>query len=176
MNHEVRVVPHDPRWREIFEDESRIVAAALGPGVVRIHHAGSTAIAGIHAKPIIDMLVEVDELESVDARNASMSERGYEAMGEYGIAGRRYFRKHDASGIRRFHVHVFLADSAGIERHLAFRDYMIAHPDEAHAYSTLKQRLAIQHPDSMSDYADGKDAYVREMEARALRWQRGRTQ
>ena len=89
----VEVVPHDPRWRDAFEAEAKHVAAALGENVVAIHHIGSTAIPNIFAKPVIDLLVEVRDITEVDGQSSAMESLGYEVMGEYGIHGRRYFRK-----------------------------------------------------------------------------------
>jgi GrpB-like predicted nucleotidyltransferase (UPF0157 family) len=166
----VEVVSHDPRWRHSFEAEAGHIAAALGENVVAIHHIGSTSIPGIHAKPIIDVLVEVGDIDQVDGRSAAMEALGYEVMGEYGIPGRRYFRKNDQDGTRTHHVHVFRAGSGEAARHLAFRDYMIAHPADAQRYSELKRQLAEEYPDSADAYMDGKDGFIREMDRRAAQW------
>jgi len=168
----VVVVPHDPNWFAKFSRESTAVLRALGDTVLAVHHVGSTSIAGVYAKPIVDMLGEVRELGSVDARNEAMADLGYEAMGECGIPGRRYFRKNNALGEREFNVHLFAAGSAAIERHLAFRDFLRAHEDLAAEYSELKRRLARQHPDSIDLYMDGKDAFVKEIERQAVAWRR----
>lgn len=170
----VNVVPHNPGWRDAFESEAKLVAAALGENVSAVHHMGSTAIPGIYAKPIIDLLVEVRDLTEVDRRSPAMGSNGYEVMGEFGIPGRRYFRKDDEKGVRTHQVHVFEAGSAQVVRHLAFRDYMIAHPDDAQKYSELKRRLAEEHPQSMDAYMDGKDGFVKEMDRRAARWRTSR--
>ncbi|HEX8503293.1 MAG TPA: GrpB family protein [Pyrinomonadaceae bacterium] len=166
----VEVVPHDPRWRDAFEAEAKDIAAALGDNVAAVHHIGSTAIPGIYAKPIIDFLVEVRDIAGVDGRSPAMETLGYEVMGEYGIPGRRYFRKDDREGVRTHHVHAFETGSAEAGRHLAFRDYMLAHPEEAQRYSELKRRLASEHPQSPDGYMDGKDGFIKEMERRAARW------
>ena len=166
----VEVVPHDPRWRGAFEAEAKQVAAALGEVVVAIHHVGSTAIPDIYAKPVIDLLVEVRDITGVDGRSSAMESLGYEVMGEYGIPGRRYFRKENREGIRTHNIHAFAAGSAEVERHLAFRDYMIAHPGDAQRYSELKRRLAGEHPQSMDGYMDGKDGFIKEMDRRAAQW------
>lgn len=168
----VEVVPHDPRWRDAFEAEAKHVAAALGENVVAVHHIGSTAIPNIFAKPVLDMLVEVRDIAEVDGRRSAMESLGYEVMGEFGIPGRRYFRKDSREGVRTHHVHTFEAGSAEVERHLAFRDYMTAHPVEAQAYSDLKRRLAEEHPQSIDGYMDGKDGFVKEMDRRAARWRK----
>ncbi|HEX6372393.1 MAG TPA: GrpB family protein [Longimicrobium sp.] len=166
----VQVVPHDPGWRDAFEAEAKHIAAALGDTVVAIHHIGSTAIPHIHAKPVVDLLVEVRDPGEADRRSSAMASLGYEVLGEYGIPGRRYFRKDTPQGIRTHNVHAFRAGSEEVVRHLAFRDYMIAHPGDARRYSELKRRLAEEHPQSMDGYMDGKDAFIREMDRRAARW------
>lgn len=165
----VEVVPHNPNWRQEFERESQHIAIAVGNNVIKIHHIGSTAIPGIYAKPIIDMLVEVENIEQVDTRNLQMKELGYEAMGEFGIAERRYFRK-NINEIRTHHVHAFQKDSLDIQRHLYFRDYMIAHPQYAQQYSELKQNLAKKFPSDIESYMDGKDSFIKQMEQNAIAW------
>ncbi|HEY7770989.1 GrpB family protein [Longimicrobium sp.] len=166
----VEVVPHDPRWRDAFESEAERIVAALGPNVFAIHHIGSTAIPGIHAKPVIDLLVEVDDIEAIDARGSAMESIGYQVMGEFGMPGRRYFRKDDRDGTRTHQVHAFRAGSGEVKRHLAFRDYMIAHPADAERYGELKRKLAEEYPWSMDGYVEGKDGFIREMDRRAAEW------
>lgn len=166
----VEVVPHNPRWRDAFEAEAKHVAAALDENVVAIHHIGSTAVPNIYSKPVIDLLVEVRDITEVDEQSAAMESLGYEVMGEYGIPGRRYFRKDNQEGIRTHNLHTFEAGSAEAERHLAFRDYMIAHPADAQRYSELKRKLAEEHPQSMDGYMDGKDGFIKEMDGRAAQW------
>lgn len=146
--------------------------AALAPALIALHPIGSTSIPGIFAKPIIDILAEVRSPESADGCSEAMRDLGYEAMGEFGIPGRRYFRKDNPEGIREFQVHAFQAGSPDVERHLAFRDYLRGHPEVARAYSDLKRRLAREHPDSMADYAAGKHAFIQDTEKRALEWMR----
>lgn len=171
----VEVVPHDPRWRDAFEAEAERVAAALGDNVVAVHHIGSTAVPDIYAKPVIDLLVEVREITEVDGRSPSMELLGYEVMGEYGIHGRRYFRKDSREGVRTHQIHVFESRSAEVERHLAFRDYLIAHPADAQKYSELKRRLAEEHPRNMDGYIDGKDGFIKEMDRKAALWRTPQT-
>lgn len=165
------VVPHDPAWASAFEVEARQLEAALGTNCLRLHHIGSTAISGIFAKPIIDILGVVQRLERLDAVAGSLEALGYEAMGAYGIDGRRYFRKQDETGRRTHHMHVFEAGSPHIERHLAFRDYLRHHPEIAAEYSAKK--LGILEADQL--YQETKDRYVSRLEAVALAWYRSAT-
>jgi GrpB-like predicted nucleotidyltransferase (UPF0157 family) len=166
----VVVVRHDPSWREAFETEAAILARVLGDNAVAIHHIGSTAIPGIYAKPVIDILVEFADVEALDALGPQMEQLGYEVMGEFGMPGRRYFRKDNDAGVRTHQIHAFPAGTEQVIRHLAFRDYMVAHPERANAYSELKRRLAAEYPDSMNDYMDGKDGFIKETDEMAALW------
>jgi GrpB-like predicted nucleotidyltransferase (UPF0157 family) len=119
------------------------------------------------------MLVEVEAIAAVDERDGEMAALGYEAMGEFGIAGRRYFRRDDAAGVRTHHVHVFARGSADVERHLAFRDYLRAHRGDAERYASLKRELARVFADNAEVYMDGKDPFIKGMERRAAAWRAG---
>ena len=166
------VAPPDPAWPARYTVEAGRVQAALAPILIDLHHIGSTSIPGIFAKPVIDMLAEIHSPEAADGCAGAMRDLGYEIMGEFGIPGRRFFRKNNPEGVREFHVHAFRAGSPGVERHLAFRDYLRMHPEVARTYSELKQRLARENPDSMPAYTGGKHAYVQETERLALEWRR----
>lgn len=167
----VKVVPHNPQWKKDFATESEQITIALGENLVTVHHIGSTAIPHIYAKPIIDFLVEVKNINLVEEKNSAMKALGYKAMGEFGLVGRRYFRKKNPSGIRTHHVHIYQVDSSEIKRHLAFRDYMIAHPEDAEQYSKLKRELAKKYPYDIEGYMDGKDEFITIMENQAIIWQ-----
>ena len=168
----IEVVPNSPQWREAFAAEAEHVAAALGNNVVAIHHIGSTAIPTIFAKPIIDLLVEVKDIAEVDDKRSAMDSLGYKVKGEYGIPGRRYFSKDNSEGIRTHHVHAFESGSDQIERHLAFRDYLITHPKDAQIYSELKRKLAQKHPYDVQAYMDGKDDFIKDVDQKAEHWRR----
>jgi GrpB-like predicted nucleotidyltransferase (UPF0157 family) len=164
---QVVVVPHDPRWAELFRREAEQVRQALGANVVAVHHIGSTAVPTIYAKPILDLLVEVHDVAVIDPCDTAMQALGYEPRGEFGIPGRRFFRKDDAAGIRTHHIHAFDTGTPQVTRHLAFRDFLIAHPDWAQRYSDLKRELAVTCHDDIEAYMDGKDALIREIDALA---------
>lgn len=169
----VRVVPHDPVWADRFSEAAHELAVALG-ALASVHHIGSTAVPGLHAKPIIDLLVAAPDLAHVDARTPAIVALGYEALGEYGLAGRRYFRREDGDGERTHHLHVWRVGAPALLRHLAFRDYLLAHPEAAAEYGALKRRLAKHHADDIEAYVAGKDDFVKAIEARALAWHGGR--
>lgn len=172
MVRRVEVVPHDPAWAQSFQAEAEVIRAILGSEVVAVHHIGSTAIPGISAKPIVDIMVEVRDIARVDAYADRFAAQGYRPMGENGIPGRRYFIK-GPDEARTHHVHIFAAGNPEIERHLTFRDYMIAHPEDARAYSRLKEDLAARFPTDIDSYVAGKDAFVKEIDRRAAAWRTG---
>ena len=167
MPQHITVLNYDPEWPLKYERERKAIAEILDGNGISIYHIGSTSVPGLAAKPIIDMMAVVRSLEKVDDARGKFSELGYEYLGEFGIAGRRYFRK---GGDERTHqIHIFQADDwNNIERHLAFRDYMRTHEKERAEYAEIKTALAQRFPYDIDGYCDGKDAFVREMEKRAL--------
>jgi len=169
----IEVVPYDPRWRVLFERVAGELVEVFGEEIVAIHHVGSTAIPNISAKPIIDVLVEVRSIERIDEFNPEMAERGYLPKGEFGIRGRRFFIKGDEEQ-RTHHIHVFQTGNPELERHIAFRDYMIAHPEEAKAYSRLKQELVRRFPHDIEGYMAGKDEFIKKIERKAQVWKNKR--
>ncbi|MEM1078705.1 MAG: GrpB family protein [Pseudomonadota bacterium] len=168
----IHLAPHDPFWAEAASAESAAISQALGGLEVVVHHIGSTSVSGLVAKPILDLLLEARDMEALAARGSDLVAMGYEALGAFGIPGRLYFRKDDAAGRRTHQIHAFAAGSDGARRHLAFRDYLRAHPEAAAAYGALKQALVAQSRDP-EHYIDGKDSWVKETEAKALIWARG---
>lgn len=168
MPRPILLIPHNPQWHKEFKKESQLITQALGDELVAIHHIGSTAIRGIKAKPVIDILPEVRDIEKIDSLNSEMVKSGYTPRGENGIPLRRYFTK-DVNGVRTYHVHIFQSGNTEIVRHLNFRDYLRAYPDEAKAYEALKEKLAAQF-DNTLDYAEAKTDFVRELDSRASVW------
>jgi len=160
---EVTLAAYDARWPTDYRLEAARIGDAVGSGLV-LHHIGSTSVPGMRAKPIIDMLGEVLALAEVEAMTAPLEQLGYEAMGAFGIEGRRYFRRM-IDGKRTHHLHIFETGSAGAARHLALRDYLRTKPREAQAYIVEKKRAVLT-----ADYQSAKSPFVASLEARALAW------
>ncbi|HVW01221.1 MAG TPA: GrpB family protein [Planctomycetaceae bacterium] len=166
----VELVPHDPQWAAVARRESARLIDALGDALVTVHHVGSTAIPGIRAKPILDLIPVFATAAALDATQSRMESLGYAAWGEYGLPGRRYYTFDDpATGRRTVQLHGYLVGSSEITRHLAFRDYLRAHPDIALAYDAEKARCRELHPLDSHAYSDCKCDWIRGVEAEALR-------
>ncbi|MGG2014187.1 GrpB family protein [Bacillus sp. S10(2024)] len=164
----VEVVPYENHWAEKFQKEAKRLKEAM-PEHVKVHHIGSTSVPGLAAKPIIDMIMEVTNIDKVDSWNDIFQKLGYTSKGENGISGRRFYI-HGTEEKRSYHLHVYETGNQEIIRHLSFRDYMMVHCEEAEAYATLKQELAKQFSCDIERYIEGKDAFVREREQRAIEW------
>lgn len=158
MTQHIKVVAYNNEWPGMFEAEAKLIKQVFGDNCLAIHHIGSTAIPGLAAKPIIDILPVVKNILEVDTVNTGMEKLGYEAKGEYGMLFRRYFQK---GGDHRTHqVHVYENGNPEIERYLKFRDWMRAHAADRETYGKLKQELAEKYPNDILSYCMGKDVFV----------------
>ncbi|WP_339811928.1 GrpB family protein [Paenibacillus sp. FSL R7-0189] len=165
----VTVTEYNEQWGLMFNQEAQKIKDIFADALVDIHHIGSTSVSGLKAKPIIDIMPVVRNIEAVDEFNRQMTALGYECMGEFGISGRRYFRKGGNS--RTHHVHVFQMDNKiDIGRHLAVRDYLRSHPEAVKQYGDLKDTLAKQFPEDIGAYIDGKEEFVVNLEKTAYEW------
>lgn len=165
------VVPHDPRWAAAFAQEAAALRAACGAVLAGLHHIGSTAVPGLPAKPVIDLLGEVSALALLDPLVPALAALGYRDKGENGIAGRRYFQKRHPDGAHSHHLHVFASGSAEAARHLALRDYLIAHPHEAARYARGKAAILASGVADRPVYQQAKAPLVQELTSLAMAWQ-----
>ncbi len=166
MKRLIVLAPYDPQWPGLFAIERDAILRACGDLIRAVHHVGSTSIPGIAAKPVIDVMAVLARHADGLACIPAMERLGYESRGAAGIEGRHFFRKGDP---RSHHVHMFADGHPEIGRHLRFRDYLIAHPDELRAYEALKRELAARFVDDVGAYADAKDDFCHRIDRLALR-------
>ncbi|MDN4492528.1 GrpB family protein [Ureibacillus aquaedulcis] len=162
----VEVKPYNKQWFSMLEEEANILHKILGVEIIDIHHIGSTSVKGLKAKPIIDIMPVVKDINRIDQFCVSMIAIGYNPKGENGIPERRYFQKGEDH--RTHHVHVYQLGNSEIDRHLAFRDYLRAHPDVAKKYGDLKESLSQRFPYDIESYIKGKEQLVLEIEGKAM--------
>lgn len=154
----VVIVPYDDKWPEMFETESLLIKTLLGAVAVSVHHIGSTSVPGLSAKPIIDILVEVTDINELDAYNLAMVSAGYISRGENGIPGRRYFIK--GGGQRSHQVHAFAIGDLQVSRHLIFRDYLRKNRDIAGEYAEIKHSAALLSQNDVHRYSALKADFI----------------
>ena len=164
----IAVIPYCSDWPAKYEQEKSLLLRAIGSVAVAVSHIGSTAVGGLAAKPIIDIMLEVTSLAELDACEEKIEALGYQAMGEFGIEGRRYYRK--GGDTRTHQIHAFQTADENLVRHLAFRDYLRNHPDVRDEYGDLKTKVASLCDHDIDRYCDGKKDFIKLHEAKALEW------
>jgi GrpB-like predicted nucleotidyltransferase (UPF0157 family) len=159
----ITVVPYDPRWPELFAEERRLLERILGPWLAGgVHHIGSTAVPGLAAKPLIDIIAGVRDLQESRAADERLEQAGY-VYTPHRPHEAHHFAKPSASWRERTHnLHLTEVGSALWRERLTFRDALRADPVLAAGYAALKQRLAAQCADG-ADYASGKRAFVEQV-------------
>lgn len=168
MTRKVAVTAYNPDWPSRFQREAELIRAIFKDEILQIHHIGSTSIPGLAAKPVIDIMPVVIDIELVDRFNTEMISLGYEPRGENGLHGRRYFQK--GGNQRTHHIHIYEKGNTETTRHLVFRDYLRANGEDAKKYGALKTKLAEQFPYDIDSYIKGKEALVKEIEMKAMEW------
>jgi GrpB-like predicted nucleotidyltransferase (UPF0157 family) len=154
----VRIVPYDPEWPALFDAESRRLQLALAPLLIVLEHTGSTAVPGLAAKPVLDILGGVPAGAAMEPYVERLVASGYVHRGDQGIRGREFFRRGEP---RAWHLHLTSVASAFWREHLAFRDYLRARPDMRDEYAELKRALAARFPTDREAYITGKAQFVR---------------
>ncbi|MEH2240967.1 GrpB family protein [Nostoc sp.] len=160
---EVNIVEYDPGWQTLFTEEAARIWQALGNDlVVQIEHIGSTAVPGMAAKPIIDIMVGVHSLVNAKSAVPILESLGYVYWREDPRPGRMFFVKGmpPYGKQRTHHVHIVEVESEFWERKL-FCDYLRRHPEEAKLYEALKRDLVVKFRSDREAYTNGKNDYIR---------------
>lgn len=158
MAEPVIVVDYDGNWPAVFESLRVKIAAQLGSMAAAIEHVGSTAIRGLASKPIIDIDVLLESECDLVTAIEKLESVGYEHQGSLGIAGREAFLA--PPGSFPHHLYVCQRGSEEFSRHIAFRDYLRAHPESVREYATLKRDLSMLYRHDREAYCEGKGGFV----------------
>lgn len=160
----VEIFPYDPSWVDLFIQEKNRILDAIGKYVFCIEHIGSTAIPGLAAKPVIDIMIGVHSLKDAPAFIPPLQALGYEyvARHEAILPERRYLHR-IVKNQHTHHLHIVEPGSHFFEVQLLFRDYLRTHPEDARCYATLKINLAEKYRHDRESYTEGKSAFIEEI-------------
>jgi GrpB-like predicted nucleotidyltransferase (UPF0157 family) len=156
-NDQVVIVAHDPRWPAAFELEKAVICAALAGMLTDVQHIGSTAIPGLHAKPVIDLLVAVPHFSPVPEYVRRLEPLGYQHGSHPNEAVRIFFRK---GAPRTHHLHIVEDGTYEHRRLILFRDYLLRNPETAAAYEELKRDLAARYALDRPRYTESKTEFI----------------
>ncbi len=160
VTRKIVVVLYNPRWAQDFAKIRAELEDALGGLALQIEHVGSTSVPGLAAKPVIDVDVVIRDDSVLGDAVSKLAEIGYEHEGNLGIPGREAFRYDGKEHLRKHHLYVCPQDSAELKRHLAFRDYLRAHPEAVREYSRIKEEGTALYPDDIDRYIAYKAPFI----------------
>jgi GrpB-like predicted nucleotidyltransferase (UPF0157 family) len=172
------IADYDPRWPAIYAEEGARIQETAGEWLLGMEHVGSTSVPGLAAKPVVDIMPGLRALSDAPGVIAAMEELGYQYIPDYedDLPERRFFVRPPGPANRHrrlFHVHAVETTTAFWRRHLAFRDYLRAHPDVAAEYADLKRRLAAEHGSDRESYTEAKTGFITRIESLALAGEAG---
>ena len=163
----VEIIPYDPAWVARFEEEAAVLSRKLAPWLIGpIEHIGSTAVPGLAAKPVIDIMAGVRTLDASRPAIAVATELGY-CYWPYQADVEHWFCK-PSPAHRTHHLHLIPFGASQWLRAIAFRDYLRSHEETAREYEALKQRLAMEHRFDREAYTDAKRPFVEQVTELAL--------
>jgi GrpB-like predicted nucleotidyltransferase (UPF0157 family) len=161
------IVDYDSAWPSLFDTERARIQAALRKVATRIEHFGSTAVPGMAGKPIVDLLVGIEDLSSAKKHVPSLEALGYQNFGEIFVQGRVYLRRR---GPPHFNVAMTVEGGPFWQTQIIVRDYLRSHPDETVAYSQSKRATYASGARMFSSYSQGKQSFLAALMERARQW------
>lgn len=159
----VIVLPYDSAWKSDFEKIKKEIVAAVGDLILTVEHVGSTSVAGMSAKPCIDIDVVIPDYSVFDTVVSRLAEIGYRHEGDLGIKDREAFKYTDKPHLQTHHLYVCPAYSDELHRHTTFRDYLKKHPEAVKEYSKVKEKAAQLFPEDIDKYIEYKSPCIEKM-------------
>jgi GrpB-like predicted nucleotidyltransferase (UPF0157 family) len=164
----VRLVPHDPRWNDLYRREAeRLASAIAAAGLLALHieHVGSTSVSGLAAKPVLDIAAGRTSTVAAAEYVTVVEGAGYVYRGECGLPGREFFRRGE---LRTHHLHLVELNGEHWQRYLCFRDALRTDDVARAAYEALKRELAQRYPRDREAYVEGKREFVEDVIRRSI--------
>lgn len=168
LDEPIHLVEYDPQWPIFFTQEAQQLAKIFGPDLVGIEHFGSTAVPGLPAKPIIDILVGLQDLQLFYAHAPALAQLGYVNFGSAGVSERLYVRKRN--GEYSVNLAVTTYGNTLWQDNLIIRDYLRAHPDTARLYAQTKADIIAQGHNKLLKYSDLKADFIKNLLEQARAW------
>lgn len=172
VNRKYSLSDYDPNWVLKFNLIKDLLLKVFGEKALKIEHVGSTAVPGMKAKPLIDILVVVEKLDLFEKEKELMTEAGYEWR-YYPDPEGLTFSKFGPDGEKLEGIHLCEENSPWVRQFVTVRDYLRAHPEKAREYSELKQKNAELHPNDYSAYRAAKAPFLEQLKQEAYRWEEG---
>lgn len=161
----VLVLPYDKQWKQDFLKIKADIMTMLENLIIGVEHVGSTSVQGLSAKPIIDIDVVIKDETYLKVVISALEKMGYQHEGNLGIVGREAFKYDGKEHLKKHHLYVCPQDSLELKRHIAFRDYLRAHPDAILEYSLIKEEGAKRYPDDIEGYIAYKTPFIEKIYA-----------
>ena len=169
------LMEYDPKWKTWFQERSEKISPLFGDNLISIEHVGSTSIEGMVAKPSIDILVVVKDLDDVTARLDTFVSEGYTPQGrEYVGGGDEYITEDTSDGRRTTSIHVLQEGNPKIIVYREFRDYLRVNAQDRDLYIEVKKDLYAKYKDNYGEYDSGKTKTIDEIKMRAYEWSKSR--
>lgn len=171
INRKFSLSEYDPNWVLKFNSIKDLILRVFGYKALKVEHVGSTSIKGMVAKPLIDVLVIVEKLESFKKEKELMTEAGYE-WNFYTNPDALCFIKTNIGGEKLENIHVCEEGSEKVRQFIAIRDYLRTHPEKAKEYSELKQKNIKLYPNDYPAYRNAKTPFLAQLEQEAYQWEK----
>lgn len=156
----VTLEDYNPKWKEMYEEEEKILKELLKDNVIEIMHVGSTSIEGLCAKPAIDIMVTVKDLKDVESfKYLFTSDLGYDFRDDGGVKGEYLVRK-GSEDARTHFIHIIEDNSERYENFVYFKKYLESHPEKIIEYKNLKEELCEKYSDDRKSYTASKNDFI----------------
>lgn len=155
----VKLEEYNNNWVNEYEEEKELLLNVIGDKIKEIHHIGSTSIAGVKAKPIIDIMIVLNSFDEIQEIEKILTKYDYSNRGKQGIDDRYFFPK-GPDDARTHYIHFTLENSNTYYNQLYFKNYLIKHKEYIEMYNELKEELAVLYKDERSKYTKGKADFI----------------